>query len=132
MELTLHRPLIITPRLLPGVEVGFAQWISWDPGKGVGYIDTPNFKHTVTSYTPGLGGRSGPPEERVAYCLADMCGFLSACAESRSYAKRKGIDPMEGENSDLFPEEVGEWAEKMSDELSMLSFELSEYQQDEE
>ncbi len=51
---------------------------------------------------------------------------MAACAESRAYARRKGCDEMTGENSDLFPANVGEWCEANSDELQMMDCELSE------
>lgn len=53
-----------------------------------------------------------------------LFSFLSACAESRAYRDR-GHGP--GENVDLFPEHVGEWAESVSDELGMLSIDPAEF-----
>lgn len=49
----------------------------------------------------------------------NVFSFLYACAESRRYPN--------GENADLFPEYVGEWAEQNSDELSMLSINPAEF-----
>lgn len=122
--LTLRRPLMITPRLLPGIQVAPGHWISWDPAKGIARIDTPEWGHDVTDLRPGLSGRTGSPESRIAANLGALCAFLGACAESRKYALHRYGDPMEGENSDLFPGNVGEWAEMHSDELGMLAFEL--------
>ena len=122
--LTLRHPLRISARLLPGIRVAPGHWISWDPAKGVGHIDTPEFEHDVTDLRPGLSGRTGSPESRIAASLGALCAFLGACAESRKYALHRHGDPMKGEHSDLFPENVGEWAEMHSDELDTLSFEL--------
>ena len=137
MELILHRPLIITPRLLPGVEVGPGHWISWDHSTATGFIDGihpdgSRFEHEVDDLNPGLSGRTGDPVKQIAACLESLCSFLSACAESRSYAERMQRDPMEGESSDLFPARVGEWAQCYSDDIARLSFELDECQMDEE
>ena len=78
----------------------------------------------MTDLRPGLSGRTGSPESQIAACLWDLCSFLGACAESRAYATRLHGDPMQGENSDLFPEHVGEWAEMHSDELGLLAYDL--------
>jgi hypothetical protein len=48
---------------------------------------------------------------------------LDACGESYGYGLRTG---QSGENADLFPEQVAEWAYQNSDELSMLACELEE------
>ena len=47
-----------------------------------------------------------------------LFSFLSACAESRAYGG--------GENADLFPEHVGQWAEENSDEIGLLSIDPAE------
>ena len=61
--------------------------------------------------------------------MKSLLGFLSAAGESFSYAERRGKDGMEGENSDLFPREISEWAAQNSDELSMA---ILEFENDEE
>lgn len=55
--------------------------------------------------------------------LATLLTFLGAAAESYSYRQRTGRN---GENEDLFPAPVVEWAYQNSDELSMLAMELEE------
>lgn len=67
--------------------------------------------HDLSSGASGVGA---DPKQM----LGTLVSFLSACAESRSYP--------DGENSDLFPAPVGEWAVQASDELSMLGYELDE------
>lgn len=47
-----------------------------------------------------------------------LFAFLSACAESLTYRDVHGYG---GDNADLFPSHVGEWAQMNSDELAMLS-----------
>lgn len=118
----LHHPFIITPRLAPGLSVGGA-FISFDAGRFV--IDLPDgSEHVVTDFRfPACGIRGETKEDRLAKGFAAMLSFLSACAESRRYTTRSG---RQGENADLFPDNVGEWAESCSDELSMLSFEIEE------
>lgn len=56
----------------------------------------------------------------VSEAARTLFGFLAACAESRAYVTRSGG---RGENADLFPEYVGQWAEENSDDLSILSLE---------
>lgn len=55
-----------------------------------------------------------------AAAMRDLCGFLSACAESRQYS---GSD---GENAGLFPEHVGAWAERHADQITLASVDPSE------
>ena len=50
-----------------------------------------------------------------------LLSFLSACAESRGLRYSSG----HGENADLFPESVGEWAYMNSDEIAMAREEIS-------
>lgn len=123
-KLTIAHPLHISPRFLPAVRVGDG-WISWDPSTGTAYVDAPGIEYSDATMKPGLSGMVGTPEERVAACLGAFLSFLGACAESRSYGTRNYKDPMRGENSDLFPPHVGEWAELHSDEIAMLKLELS-------
>lgn len=50
--------------------------------------------------------------------LGSLCSFLGACAESYHYAGE------EGENANLFPERVRDWAVMNSDEIAMLAMEI--------
>lgn len=116
----LHHPFLITARLAPGLSVGGA-FISFDAGRFV--IDLPDgSEQVVTGFRFPEGRIAGETnEDRLAKGFAAILSFLSACAESRAYAARTG---RQGENADLFPDNVGAWAESCSDELSMLSFEI--------
>lgn len=66
----------------------------------------------------GVGGNT-----TMARMFSGLLCFLSACAESRQHATRY---KKKVEDTDLFPEKVGEWAEANSDEISMLLVELEE------
>lgn len=86
----------------------------------------PQYKWTVE-----IGGRvySGTDlrmGSRTTLCaaeaLATLLGFLAAFAESVDYTHRTGI---EGDNLDLFPEELRDWAYEVgSDQFSMLADDL--------
>ena len=120
----LQSPVEITSRLLPGVRVGGAT-ISIDYSRERSgrqayrwYIDLPDgSEHTGDDLSSGVGGGS------LQSGLESLLSFLSACGESVNYRDRTGRD---GENADLFPAPVAEWAAQNSDELSMLAIELQE------
>ena len=131
--LELTAPVEITPRLLPGVRIGDA-YISIEYSARPGsegriryqyHIDLPadpdtadpRTEHTGDDMQSGCGGGS------LQAGLESLLSFLGACGESVSYAAHAGHD---GENSDMFPEAIGEWAAQCSDELSMLQIELEE------
>lgn len=114
----LNPPFAISSRLAPAVQIGQNGYLSFDNGRFV--IDLPDgSEYVIDDFHPGAGSD-----------LQDQFGtilsFLSACAESRAYAFRRCGDAMQGENSDLFPAHVGEWAEEMSNELDMLRFDIEE------
>ncbi len=116
----LHHPFIISSRLLPAVKIGEATIsISFD-GESEGraryryYIDTPHFEYENNDVFSGVGG--GSLEEGMESLLS----FLSACAESRRYRRNFGG----GENADLFPDNIGEWAESVSEEISLVQCDL--------
>lgn len=123
ISMKLNTPFQISPRLLPGLRVGQA-WIQLEyskrPGTGgrLRYkwtIDLPDgSEHSGDDLQSGCGG--GTLQE--GFC--SLLSFLTAAAESW---RRSG---KEGENSDLFPHAVSEWAVDNSDELQMLDCELSE------
>jgi hypothetical protein len=121
----LHSPLIITARLMPGVQVGDG-FISLEcTGANDGFvvyscfIDAPGFEHEVTDLRSGYGRGS------VAKGLASLLSFLEAAIESRQYRERTGRG---GENEDLFPAHVLDWACGHADEITMLQYELEEGQ----
>jgi hypothetical protein len=119
--MTIHKPFEIGPRLAPALRIQDSNgcaWLSYDNGRFI--IDLPDSsEHIIGNFSPAH--RSNLQNQ-----FAAILGFLSACAESRSYAERQGKPAMDGENSDLFSEEVGIWAQQMSDELSILELEIDE------
>lgn len=115
----LYHPFKISARLVPALQIGNA-WISYDQGEFV--IDLPDgSEHVVKDFHPPASGWYNLQSQ-----FAALLGFLGACAESRNYAERNGKNPMDGEHSDLFPDNVGTWAQENSDEIDMLSVELEE------
>lgn len=119
--MNLTHPFKISSRLLPAVQVTDG-WISLERDGTTGdnrdrfrwYIDIPAGEFTGNDLKSGCGGSS----EQEAFC--SLLSFLTACAESWRHAGT------EGENSDLFPQAVAEWAAQNSDELSMLQCEIEE------
>lgn len=119
MQLT--HPMLITARLMPGVKIGKA-YISigyhgvTDDGRTLYlyHIDAKEFEYTGKDLKSGVGGG------HLHGGMESLLYFLSACAESYRYAKGKG------ENSDLFPKHVAEWAMQNEDEISMTLLEMEE------
>jgi len=118
-------PFFISARLAPAIKIADAV-LSFDHGQFV--IDfADGSEHKVTGFNFPRGRIHGDTNESVLQDgFASVCAFLSACAESRQYATRKGKSAMDGENSDLFPESVGEWAEQNSDEIDMVRLGIEE------
>lgn len=124
----LKSPLLISSRLLPAVSIaGATVSLEFLPGRNVRwFIDLPDGAEF-----------SGDDFRRPACCAGDTAenacdaafeaflGFLSAAGESFKYAERSGRDGMAGENSALFPRPVTEFAAENSEEIGLLSFELS-------
>lgn len=67
------------------------------------------------------GGRGKAPTETEM--LGTLLAFLTAAMESRDYRIRTG---REGENEDLFPADLLDWACERGDEISLAEFELNE------
>ncbi len=125
-QLVLSAPVIITPRLLPGVRVGDA-FISIERADDITrdnrdvyryYIDIPGApEYSADDISSGVGGGS------LQSGLSALVSFLSACGESVRYRDGGHGD---GENSDLFPGYIGEFCAANSDDLAMCSIELEE------
>jgi hypothetical protein len=115
----LYNPFKISARLAPALQIGKA-WISYNQGQFI--IDLPDgSEHVVEDFHPPACGHCTLQNQ-----FAALLSFLGACAESRDYAERNGKNPMDGENSDLFPDNVGAWAQDNSGEIDLLSIELEE------
>jgi hypothetical protein len=116
-------PVVITPRLLPGVQVGGA-FVS------IGYLDSRDDGRQGYQWHIDLeNGESFSGDDLASGCgggdlhggLSSLLSFLGAFAESVGYERRTG---RRGENSDLFPRGLAEWAEANADELFLLQEEL--------
>lgn len=126
----LHHPLIITSRLMPGLEIGGGTISLALPGSRaasgrahyVVWIDLPGgAEHEVTTLQSGCGGGN------IQDGLSSLLSFLDAAVESRRYREWQGgseIDP-DG-NEGLFPPAVVDWTSENSDEISILQCELDE------
>jgi len=127
----LKRPVIITSRLLPGVIVGGA-FVSIEYAKRPGrdgrtryqyHIDLPESERGERLSLSADDMQSGCQGGSLQEGLTSLLSFLSACGESLSYATRTE-EP--GENADLFPAVLAQWAAQNSDELGALACELEE------
>lgn len=126
-------PVIITPRLLPGVEIGDAfisiEYASPDRDRNGRnwyryYIDIKGKKPYVGNDI-GSGADGGDLQEGLGSVLA----FLGAAGEAVNYERSTR---RESENSKLFPKRIMEWAAQNSDELACLRCQLEEGEEDEE
>ncbi len=120
----LHKPFEISSRLLPALKIGDVT-ISID-NAGITsdgrtqwryYLDGAGLNYSCDDLKSGVGGES------VQQAFESLLSFLGACAESTAYARRSGSA---GENADLFPPNVAEWADQNSDEISMMQCEIEE------
>jgi hypothetical protein len=114
MRLELTHPMTITPRLMAGLKVGKAfisiEYAGVSPDRRWIYryhIDRGSREFTGEDLKSGVGGGS------IQQGLTSLLSFLTAAAEG-------------GENADLFPPEIVEWAAENRDELSCLEIELEE------
>ena len=118
----LHDPFIITPRLLPGLKVGIS-YISLEKLEKRGpralahmRIDG-EINYLDASLQSGAGGFESIPE-----VFETFLGFLEAAIESYKFEERH--PGLEGENSDLFPRAVVEWAVSHRSEIESLRTEI--------
>lgn len=109
----LRDPFFIGPRLYPSLKVGegtlslaSAAWT--DESTPLGrrlqfgfYLDTPDFEYFDDRMQSGCGG-CGAVE-----AFETFLGYLEAAVESYQFELRTGV---EGDNTDLFPKYVVEWA----------------------
>jgi hypothetical protein len=121
----INEPCIITSSLLPGVRVGGAE-ISIERDGETG-DNRDRFRVTV-SLPDGGEFSDNDQSSGIGGCelwdaMGTALGFLSACGESVAYGRRTGYH---GENADLWPLPVGEWAADHTDELAILAEEIDE------
>lgn len=118
----LSSPIVITPRLLPGVRIGDA-WVSI-ARNGITRDNRDRFDYWIdfdgqevfgSDLCSGVGGCS------LQSALASLLSFLGAFAESIGYETRTGRD---SENSDMFPAILRDWAYLHAEEFSILEDEI--------
>lgn len=127
----LSPPFEISPRLMAGVQIGGAwiQLVYCDGGRRgpdgrVRYrwvIDLPGRKRGVCGSDLGSGADGGTLQEGFGSLLS----FLSACGESMYWASRRSNE-RRGENADLFPRAVGEWAAEHYEAIASVACEIEE------
>lgn len=120
----LHEPFIISARLLPALRIGDGTLSLSGVGLGVEgrlnpcfILDTPDFEYVDDRMQTGVGG-SG-----TVSMFVNFLGFLGAAAESYRY-ELWSRSP--GENSDLFPRHVLEWAYVNDDEIACALSDICE------
>ena len=121
MKLT--NPVIITSRLLPGVQIGNATiQLEYHGTSGDGRtvykwtIDLTTGNHVEefsgTDLKSGVGGGD------LNHGFSSLFSFLGAYAEAISYGETYG------EHTDLFPKGLKEWAIDNSDEITMMGMDF--------
>jgi hypothetical protein len=118
----LSYPLMIVPRLLPGVMVCGA-FISVEPSPKRRSDGKPAWRWYVD-----IGAIEFSDDDLAGWgdhreMLGALLSFLSACGEGRSYARRTG---RESENADLFAPPLAEWCEEHHEELAITCCEVEE------
>ena len=111
----LHDPFIIGSRLLPALKIGdatlslataaWAEHREGDLGRRMEfgfYLDTPEFEYFDDNLQSGCGGCG------LVRAFENFLGFMEAAIESYDYEVR--YPGFKGENTDLFPRHVVEWA----------------------
>jgi len=127
MTITINAPCIITPRLLPGLQIGEA-FVSIEYSRRQGseshrvryryHIDLPdNQEYTADDLQSGCN-------HSLQNGLGTLLSFLEAAGEA--YRHEMGHGKGSSDNGDMFPEYVMEWCYQNSDELTMLAMELEE------
>ena len=115
----LHEPFLITPRLEAGVKIG-ETFLSLTYSDRAGQESRVRYRWTVdiagTEYTDDDLQSGNMRGQGLQSGFASLLSFLSAAAESYP----------DGDNADLFPAPVVEWAHQYSDEISMLQCEVEE------
>jgi len=115
----LHAPFSISARLLPAIAIGTgAETVTVSLDRSGFVLDGPFGEHRVA------GLRLSPMSRTVEDAFETLLSFMGAAAESYRYAERKGMDGMDGENSELFPREVTEALAQVSSELECVQCDL--------
>lgn len=125
--MNLKDPVIICPNLEPGVRIGSGSYVT------IRYSSAPaqrngraRYRYTIMrDGKPDVVGddiESGVGNTSLWSGLHNLLGFLSAFGEANRPGRRK----LEDDNSDLFPQELAEWAYLNADELALASMMVEE------
>lgn len=123
--MTLHPPFIITARLLPGLRLADAV-LSYEGSAGITadhrdiasmVLDIPGQDEYIDDrMKSGCGGF-----RHTVDVFESFLSFLLAAVESFEYGERTGTD---GENTDLFPRRIVEWASENKNEIESVLCDL--------
>lgn len=122
----LKPPFIITSTLSPGLEIGDsvlhlldASEVTEDNRDRAKFLlVTPGFEYEDSQMESGVGGFRG-----TVGIFESFLGFIQAAIESAEYEMRTGL---EGENTDLFPKHIVEWALEHKDAIDMAICEITD------
>ena len=122
--MTLYAPFSISSRLMPAIVVADGTISLERTGTShdgrdeyTVHVDIPSGSFSERGFRSGCGGAS------TQEMFGALLSFLSAAAESHNYRTRTGRP---GENEDLFPAPVVEWAAQNADEISMIALKIEE------
>lgn len=117
----LQHPFSISSRLLPCLIIGGAS-VQLEFSRRAGSDGRTRYRYTIDLPDgQSFGGddfQSGCGGGGLQNGFGSLLSFLDACAESWRYAGK------DGENSDLFPQAIAEWAAQNSDEIGMCRYEI--------
>ena len=120
----LYYPIEIAPNLCPGVRLG-SHWLTVDYD-GITEDRRTRYRwECIGNGGPWVGNDlcSGVGGGDLQAGLVNLLSFLSAAIESNAYRRRTGYG---GENADLFPADMLDALEDLSDEISTLALDLEE------
>lgn len=119
----LHPPFAIGSRLVPALQVAGAT-LSLLRIERAGKRQRARFALDLdgAEYLDDSLQSAGQGFRSAVEAFESYLSFLGACAESVRYADRTGREP--GENADLFPAPVAQWAAEHADEIAMARIEL--------
>lgn len=122
----LKPPFIITSTLSPGLKIGDSVLHLLDASevtednrdRATFLLVTPTFDYEESGLSSGVGGFHNTVE-----VFEMFLSFLLAAVESAEFEQRTGL---EGENTDLFPKHVVEWAMDHKFDLEGLQLEITD------
>lgn len=122
----LKSPFIITSTLSPGLKIGDsvlhlldASEVTEDNRDRAKFLlVTPDFEYEDNELKSGVMGFWG-----TVGIFESFLGFIQAAIESAEYEMRTGL---QGENTDLFPKHVVEWALEHKDAIEMAICDITD------